>query len=390
MGMKCRWQTTLVALLLTVGCSQAVSNMPGQVIGSPSPSPSGNANDPLVVRRTLDFEAPKVDGPVVARLPYGQRPSRLGGVPSCLNEKCEPPCPCSVPLAPRSFEVDSQQRLWINDHAKGRIAIFDFGGNYLFNVAPQGNNYINVDVQQFGEDILVSRTRGGRPRYIHLRERQVVGIYTLTTEGKRYTGGEHLTTTQAGERVFTFLYEQSGSLECCFGLAELMPPVNGVIDSHGVPGVAYRETGWLIEDTARANEIGTHRAIVYRAEHPEPWSVELRLRMLQERQGQTRRVNGIVSWDAEADAAGTLHLVIFAGSTGSVKENGFWYVTIGPTGEVGEPVPLWAPGLNRGSRRPSPPDQFRWLTLDQAGAPYVMWSGPRAVTVVSLRDLAQH
>jgi hypothetical protein len=107
---------------------------------------------------------------------------------------------------------------------------------------------------------------------------------------------------------------------------------------------------------------------------------------LQERQGEKKVVRGTVSWEPVIAGDGSVHLLIFAGTFArnrADQEDGYWYLSIDPDGNVGGPVALAA--HDQASRDfPNPRNQVRRLTLGPDGGIFLMLTGPKKASFYRL------
>lgn len=324
----------------------------------PSPSPQN-----LMVRRTLDFDSPTVSGEILATIPYGEGAQELGFVPVCTRN-CSPPCPCTTPFQPSAFDIDSRDRVWILDNAKRRVAVFRAPSDFLFDVP--GNNrllLIAADLQWVGDQaVALSQNPRFESKLLAIQQATEIRRSSIVFEGEP-AETTHLWTDDS--RMFTTVFREEG-------LSDEEVPVEVTLNESGdsaaeeVPGRPFLD-GWLLfQDYVGPRIIPL---AVSSAEHN--WRLEIRLRLQQTIEGEKKSRAGNVSWESEVDPAGTIHLLVFAGTQGRHAADDYWYLQVSPDGAVGDPLHLKGP-----SRRDD--QQLRRLTLDAGSRPVVMWAGRKS------------
>lgn len=367
------------ALIISAGCNNELTSQPP--LNEPSASRTDITNE-SVVRRTLDFSEARRAGDLINRFEYGGSRNVLGAAATCVGSSCNRPCPCTLPIPPASFDLDDVGRYWINDWAKGRVAVFGPRGRFRFAVKAPGNNYRNMDIQFHSDEMLVLRhVSDGGLGLFGVMGRRVTHVRSVKVNDERYSGSTRFWTT--GDRVFVFLHGRVDSPACCEGFAELgfpSQPYSYAVEP--VPGLPFFD-GWLIE---RRDPDETGRKIIYVADaSPHAWTREIRFRLVQERDGQQRDVQGGVSWEIEIAPDGSVHILLFAGTFGPDRHraDGYWYLSIAADGQVSKAIALRAPNP-RDDNQPNPTYQYRRLTLDENGLPLVMWAGPKAARIERL------
>lgn len=361
-------------LVAAAGCdSEAPRRSVPRVTPSASTAPP-EAGEPVVIEVALNYTDPGRQGRALYDLPYGDVEDRLGGAPVCLHEGCELPCPCSVPVAPAAFDVDDRGRLWVVDAAKGRIAVFGRDSRFLFSVTTGRNDYRVQDLQVVdGRPIALRQGDDFSAQVFEVIGRKPGVIRRVYGDGEALSGGSPLSVSQ--DELFTYLWEPVDEIGEPFGFARI-DPLTGrrralATSAEGVPF----STGTYVYP----RYVGDRAAQVIVESVDDPHNLELRFRLLVPGLSKTEARKGVVSREVEVAPDGTLHLLLFAGTYGRDKQDGYWYLRIAPDGTVGRPVHLREP--DSGPNDPGPNHQLRRLALDEDGEPLIMLAGPSGATV---------
>lgn len=348
--------------LAAAGCSAGDGPTPEGRRGPAVASTGEGPPESTEVTRTLDFDAPRRRGELVARVPYGDAPSQVGFVPVC-TEKCSPPCPCTAPIQPVAADVDDAGRVWVADTAKSRLAVFEPPSELSFATARSPLLFSASDLQvSGGRGIVLSQDDRHRARVLSFDEAGEESHSTLSFEGgtaEAYQLWTH------GTRLFSTVFRTDG-------VTDEEVPVEVTLDDGKaaaveVPGRAFLD-GWSLFQDYAGNQTVTLEVSASTAR----WRVEIDLEIRQSVGGRSVTRRGHVSWESEIAPDGTFHLLLFAGTEGRHATDGYWYLAVAPDGAVGSVVPLQGP-----SRRDD--QQSRRLTLDAEGDPVLMWAGRRAL-----------
>lgn len=361
-----RQLTLLVSCLVLAAC---VASSPSQADSASlrgdatQPTPTPTASSTTVVR-TLDFDDDRVRGEQVFAVPYGEARSRLGYIPPCNS--CADPCPCTVPLQPSSFDVDSGGHLWILDVAKERAAEFDSDSTYVSSWKQKGIGLRSTDLQvDESRQTVLWQDRAFFSR-LAIREDGSGRSVRVEHEGEPQQGGSTFVLHGDVGYLNVFIEQQPGSEEesvLAFSLAD-----GGGDIAKGRPFL----DGWLL---FRPYEGPRLIPLAVESTHYE-WDVTLKLQTRRSVDGESRTARGHVSWETEVSPDGDIHLLI-AASIEKDRLHGYWYIGVSPDGTVSKPVPLSGP-----TRRDD--QQARRLTLSSDGTPLFMWSMKKRIVVESL------
>lgn len=359
-------RSVLAALLLTMlaatGCSAGDDTTPDGRAPPAVASTGEQGPESTEVTRTLDFDAPRRRGELVARVSYGDAPSQVGFVPVC-TEKCSPPCPCTAPIQPVAADVDDAGRVWVADTAKSRLAVFEPTSELSFATARSALLFSASDLQVTGgQGIVLSQDNRHRARVLSFDEAGEESRSTLSFEGgtaEAYQLWTH------GTRLFSTVFRTDG-------LTDEEVPVevtleDGEAAAVEVPGRPFLD-GWsLFHDYA-----GDQTVALEVSASSARWRVEINLELRQSVEGRSAPRRGHVSWESEIAPDGTFHLLLLAGTEGRLATDGYWYLAVAPDGAVGPVLPLQGPSVRDDQ-------QSRRLSLDAEGDPVLMWAGRRAL-----------
>lgn len=365
----------LIVFVGCVGASQDGVAETSQGSAEPSPSPTTEV-ETKVAKHTLYFSEPGVKAPVLHSLPYGKARRFLGGADVC-TEDCDLPCPCTVPIGPGSFDIDAQGQVWVSDEAKGRIAAFSPDDEFLFKVNAAGNDYRNLDVQVVGGVPVVHRQRRDfAAQFFTIVDEEAGVLRTLFIDGEPYQGNSSF--TEVDDRIFYTVMEPVGEIEAPWFPAEItLPEGRHKSFASETPGLPFLD-GWLLDPSY----LGPRVHVLEVRSEAQTWNLEINFRLERLKKGGRGRVGGNVSWEQVIGPDGVIHRLLFAGSYGNNREDGYWYLRIEPDGTVGEPLHLADP--DPGPQKPSPSYQTRRLSLGPDGEPLIMWAGPKRARIVAL------
>lgn len=334
----------------------------------PSPAASQSSPQREEVTRVLDFSADVAPVDVAVRLPYGRGGRRVGYVPRCTGDACDPPCPCSTQLQPASFDVGVGEEVWVLDYAKGRIARFDGAGRFAGGLPLGRLAYRSWDLQlEDDRPFVLAQDFGYDARVLFAEPDGRVSRRVFFEGGPVELGGSISASGGAG-----YVHGYAGELgdEEVF-LEVPLDPAAPRLEATEAPGRPMLD-GWLLY-------------VPYRGPRLIPlefdgggasWATDVRL-LTKRAAEEEPRDRGIVSWEVDVGPDGTIHLLVHAGLR---RFDGYWYLRVSGDGEVGEPVRLRGPGI-------ADDQQTRRLTLDAEGKPYVMWAGRRALVISPLDGL---
>lgn len=323
------------------------------------------------VRRTLDFSDSSTPRKRLMSIPYGKRRRELGFAPICRGSGCAPPCPCSAQVQPSSHDVDRHGRVWIADQVKRRIAVFNGQGKFLPGITATELDSNLFDLQVVSDSVAVLRQQQGESQLI------VISGSSVTTHDITFNGEEVDLSTEISSddtSLFSVNFVQDEDLTEREVPVRLGLPESPKSDSEAekVPGRPFRD-GWLhFQGFAGARVVPLKVA-----SSDYEWSKEIRFTLKQRVGKKTVRKRGNVSWELEIGPDGSIHLLLFAGTYGKSRVDGYWYLRVAPDGAVGTPTKLAGP-------RTDDDQQTRRLTLDQHGDPLLMWAGRRGVLIEAL------
>lgn len=361
-----RQLTLLVSCLVLAAC---VTSSPSQADSASisddaiqiTPSPTASSS---TVVRTLDFDDDRLRGDQVFAVPYGESRSHVGYIPPCRS--CADPCPCTVPIQPSSFDVDSRGHLWILDIAKERAAEFDSDSTYVSSWNQRGIGLRSTDLQvDESRQTVLWQDRGFFSR-LAVREEGSGRSVRVEYEGEPQQGGSTFVLQGEVGYLNVFIEEQPGSEEesvLAFNLADGAGEI-----AKGRPFL----DGWLLFRPYEGPRLIP--LAVESTQHS--WEVTLKLQTRRSVGGESRTARGHVSWETEVSPNGDIHLLI-AASIERDRLQGYWYIGVSPDGTVGKPVPLSGP-----TRRDD--QQARRLTLAPDGRPLFMWLMKKRIVVESL------
>jgi hypothetical protein len=328
-----------------------------------SPSPSSTAQS-TTVRRTLDFEADRLRGQQLYSVDYGDSESSVGYIPPC--RACADPCPCTVPLQPSSFDIDSQGDLWVLDTAKQRVAKFDSASIYASSWRQRGIGLRSTDLRvddSRGVVLWQDRSFFSRLAIQEGGSRRAVRIHH---DGEPQQGGNEFLLAAEHAYLNVFVEETLGDEEER-ALKVNLSDGSGEI-SQGRPFL----DGWLLLRLYEGPRLIP--LAVESSQHN--WEVTIRFQLRHGANGESRRAPGHISWETEVSEDGVIHLLI-AASIERPGLQGYWYLQVAPDGSVGQPIPLAGP-----TRRDD--QQVRRLTLAPKGDPHFMWAMKKRVIVETL------
>lgn len=338
------------------------------------PSPSPPVIETQVITRTLNFERSGTRGRVVHVLPYGRGKGEVGFAEACTPPAdCEPPCPCTAPVVPAAFDIDSRGRVWILDTVIPRVTVFDQRSRWRFDVALGRMGHRASDLQLAGGRALaLLQDYEFHARAVEVDMGGQRGSARRVREGGSFVAVDALDVV--GDRVFGTAFV--GPLEDEEVFLELPLSGTGAI-------VANRVDGWpLLDGTLLYPEYEEMTIPLEFSSGVDAWKVDIRFRLRQRVDDRRRQRKGVVTWaNFEIDHHGGLHLLIFSGTFGRHRNDGWWYLKVGPDGTVGDPIRLRDPERDDEGQQP------RRLTLDASGEPYAMWTDNEGVVIESLEVL---
>lgn len=300
----------------------------------------------------------------IARIPFGVGDAELGFIDRCIGPRCEYPCPCSVPIYPSAFDM-GEDEIWIADIAKNRLVSFGLLGRDPSNEYVGQSILFTSDLQLVDGQplVLVVKKEGD---LLALLQGQSLTLHPLHFEGASAFSNQtiHIHSGNA----YTNIFRNDGPEEVS---VEIVPSRDEVWEATETRGWQVAG-GWLrfgeFEPMTIPLELIRDDGTVDR---------KIEFRIFLKRNGQLVPRNGHISWEVEVDQAGVVHLLIFAGTFGHERTDGYWYLTVSPEGDVGEVIPLVGPG--------APDDQQgRQLSLDDEGTPLAMWMTSGGIRIEDL------
>lgn len=304
----------------------------------------------------LDFDKPGALGRVLFRLPYGKGKGKVGYLPPCLRQDCDPPCPCGTYLVPLSFAPTLDGGVWVLDPVKGRVARFSARGDLVKELAVPGNALRTFDVALVDERLVILGQRADFQAKLISLESGNADTRVLRFESEP---AEAYALTSSQDRLFTTVFDEDENLD----VAEIPVEVARDGTSAEVPGVPFLD-GWKIfKDFAGPTTI----ALEVSSTHYN-WSMEIDAVLQREIDGDKREVPGSLSWEVVVSEQGAIHLLIRAQTEKGGGVDAFWFLTVTPEGLVGQPVKLRGPTGRDDS-------QQRHLAMGGDGRPIAMWTG---------------
>lgn len=277
---------------------------------------------------------------------------------------------------PYAFDIDPSGRVWILDPTVPRIAVFDRGSRGVFDVPLGDIGHRGSDLQMIGEQAIATFQDLGFKTIV--LEMSLEGDKLRTRHIK--LDGKRIDTTGldvVGDEIFSSAFV--GPLEEVEQFVEIELPPNG-------PALATEAEGWPL-GAGLLRVTNSYEELTIPLDYVAPvgsWSKKVRFVLRQRVAGETKSKNGSISWaDMEIDPEGAIHLVVFAGTYGGQRDDGSWYLKVGPNGTVGRPIRLRDPERDDQGQAP------RRLTLDARGTPFAMWADRGAVVIESLALLEQ-
>ncbi|MPZ91081.1 MAG: hypothetical protein GEU68_05545 [Actinobacteria bacterium] len=254
---------------------------------------------------------------------------------------------------------------------KGRTAVFDNHGNFLRGITETELGVNLLDLQVVNESVAVLRQQQGESQLLLINGSSVT-THDISFHDEAVDLSSHISSDDTS--LFSVNFVEDEDLNEREVPVKLDLPEDAQSDSEAevVPGRPFRD-GWLHFQGFEGD-----RVIPLKVSSSDyEWSREIKFTLKQGAARKLVRKRGNISWELEIGPDGSIHLLLFAGSVGRNRVDGYWYLKVAPDGSVGSPIKLAGP-------RRADDQQTRRLTLDQQGDPLVMWAGRRGVLIEAL------